>query len=482
MFPKGKYRSIINGQDAYEQIRIIPKHVDRSAVTTPDGNMLSMVIQIGDCNAPATYQALMNLLFSSYIGRWMDIYLDDIVIYSDTLEEHVEHVKTVLEILQRKKFYLSKGKLHLLCREMKILGRIVDDDGIHMDPEKVDRVLHWKVPTNRDLLRGFIRSAGYLADDIYKVRVPMGVLSAITGDTIPFCWTHTEQHAFEQIKDYVQACAGHRRVPLSYGKDAAPIWYMTNACINGIVGVIAQGRDWKTAQIAVFFSTKMTSTQQNYPVHEQEMLASVEGMLRYCDILQGTRFMWLTDHKGLLHLYKQKNLSGRQAHWLEKISEFDFEIEYVPGVENVLPDALSRMYSNDAPGTVRAASEYAQLADAGIESALASLVSMPVVVGLEAGAVAPAVRASARPNKGVPRECLDPVPLAPGPSRALSTAAGISRKPREQRGDDTLHKQRHGPLLPAETGRPETAAEFAKRVRNRFVLCGPRERPVGGNG
>ena len=103
------------------------------------------------------------------------------------------------------------------------------------------------------------------------------------------------------------------------------------------------------------------------------------------------------------------------------------------------------MYSNDAPGTVRAASEYTQLADAGIESTLASLVSMPVMVGLEAGAVAPAVRASAQPNKGVPRECLDPVPSAPGPSRALSTAAGISRKPREQRGDDTLRKQRHGP-------------------------------------
>ena len=98
MFPKGKYRSIINGQDAYEQICIIPEHVDRSVVTTPDRNMLSTVIQIGDCNAPATYQVLMNLLFSSYIGRWMDVYLDDIVIYSDMLEDHVEHVKTVLEI------------------------------------------------------------------------------------------------------------------------------------------------------------------------------------------------------------------------------------------------------------------------------------------------------------------------------------------------------------------------------------------------
>lgn len=97
---KGRYRSVIDGQDAYEQIRTIPEHVERSAVTTPDGNMISLVIQQGDCNAPATYQALMNYLFSSYLGRWMDVYLDDIVVYSDTLEEHVEHVKTVIEILQ----------------------------------------------------------------------------------------------------------------------------------------------------------------------------------------------------------------------------------------------------------------------------------------------------------------------------------------------------------------------------------------------
>ena len=98
---KGCYRSIIDGQDAYEQIRIIPEHVERSAVTTPDRNIISTVIQIGDCNAPATYQVLMNHLFSQYIGCWMDVYLDDIVIYSSSLEEHVEHVRIVLEILAR---------------------------------------------------------------------------------------------------------------------------------------------------------------------------------------------------------------------------------------------------------------------------------------------------------------------------------------------------------------------------------------------
>jgi hypothetical protein len=101
-----KYKSLIDGQDVYEQIRIIPEHVTRSTVTTPDGNMVSNMIQQGDCNVPATYQALMNHLFWEYIGKFMDVYLDDIIVYSDTLEEHIEHIKKILAILDREKLYL----------------------------------------------------------------------------------------------------------------------------------------------------------------------------------------------------------------------------------------------------------------------------------------------------------------------------------------------------------------------------------------
>ena len=164
------YRTALDLKNAYEQIRIVPEHIQRSAVTTPDGNMISHVVQQGDCNAPATYQALMYYVFSAYIGRFMDIYLDDIVIYSDTLEEHKEHVKLVIDILDKEKLYLSGGKLRFIAPELKLLGRVVDNEGIRMDAEKVDSVLKWKVPTNRDLLRGFIGAVGYLADDVPNVR------------------------------------------------------------------------------------------------------------------------------------------------------------------------------------------------------------------------------------------------------------------------------------------------------------------------
>ena len=136
------------------------------------------------------------------------------------------------------------------------------------------------------------------------------------------------------------------------------MWLITDGCATGISGLVSQGENWKSAKIAAFYSAKLNAAQRNYPVHEIEMFAGIETMLRHKDILQGVPFKWITDHKGLIYLLNQRNISGRQARWLEKISSFLFEVVYVPGSENVVADALSRMYSNDSKGTERVSSEY----------------------------------------------------------------------------------------------------------------------------
>ena len=418
------FRTTLDLKNAYEQIRIVPEHVERSAVTTPDGNMVSQVVQQGDCNAPATYQSLMNHLFSAYIGRFMDIFLDDISIYSETLADHVKHVKIVLDILAKEKLYLSGGKLHFIAPELKLLGRIVDNEGIRMDSEKVDSVLNWKVPTNRDLLRGFIRSVGYLADDVPNVRIPMGVLSSITGDTVPFRWGYTEQRAFDEVKALVHQVRENRRVPLDYSEGAPPIWMVTDSCSTGISGLVSQGDDWKTAKIAAFYSAKLNSAQQNYPTHEIEMLAGVETMLRHVDILQGVQFRWLTDHKGLIYLLNQKNLSGRQARWLEKMSSFTFEVTYIPGSENVVADALSRIYSNDSSGTVRARCEYMYHDVVDDDTTQVEHVgeTLPVLAGIEARLATRRGTRDRRPSQKAvmaSESAMTPAPARPVKSRSV---------------------------------------------------------------
>ncbi|PSR74038.1 hypothetical protein PHLCEN_2v10177, partial [Hermanssonia centrifuga] len=430
---KKPYRSSLDGKDAYECIRIEPDDVELSAMTSPDGNMVSLVLQQGDCNAVATYQTLMNHLFGSYIGVFMDVYLDDILIYSDSLPDHVQHVRTVVDILRREQLYLNKDKLKFLCKELKVLGRIVDDSGIRMDPDKVDSVLHWKPPTSKSLLQAFLGSVGYLADDIGLIRIPMGVLTELTGPDKVFQWDHTQQRAFDEVKRLVHSHREHHRVPLDYTSEAAPIWLITDGSVSGVAGVISQGPERRTAKVAAFFSAKLSPAQANYPIHEIEMLAGVESMRRHRDILLGCRFTWVTDHKGLTHLLKQKNLSARQARWIEKISEFHFAVEYMPGLDNILPDALSRLYSNDLPGTVRAASEYTIFDDE--EDLPLRLASFAITV-----------------------------PVLVGPEGRASQAAPRRRSARL--------------AVPAETGRPETAKEFAKRVK-KLVLHGPRQRAEG---
>ena len=125
-----KFRSLIDGKDAYEQIRVIPKHVPRTLFTTPDGTMESLVMQQGDCNAGATYQTLMNHIFASYIGVFMYVYLDDVIIFSDSIEDHLKHVKTVFDILRKEQLFLSTNKMQFFAEELKILGHVIDDKGI----------------------------------------------------------------------------------------------------------------------------------------------------------------------------------------------------------------------------------------------------------------------------------------------------------------------------------------------------------------
>ena len=194
----------------------------------------------------------------------------------------------------------------------------------------------------------------------------------------------TEQHTFKDVKTLVQAAQDRNHVPLEYTPDAPQIWMVMDSCSTGVASLVSQGKDWKNVKIAAFYSAKLNSAQQNYLVHEIKMLAAVDTMLRHHDILQGIKFKWITDHKGLEYLLNQKNLLGRQAQWIEKISELSFEVVYVTGSENIITDVLSRMYSADSPGTVQAPSKYTYHDVVDDDSANLVETSLPVWAGVEA--------------------------------------------------------------------------------------------------
>ena len=290
----------------------------------------------------------------------MFVYLDDIIIFSDSVKEHVGHIRTIFDVLRREKLYLGPNKMQFFANELKILGHIIDEKGIRMDPHKVDKVTNWKTPTNKDLLRSFIGAVGFLAPDCKGIRIPMGHLSSLTAELRPWRWDATAQRSFDDVKGIVTTHRNGHRKALNYSKGAQPIYVTTDGCLTGGGSFVSQGEDPKTASVVSFWSGKWNSAQQNYPVHEQELLALVETLKRFRGILHGTRFTVRTDHRALTHLMKQKNLSARQHRWLDVLSEFDFEIEYIPGETNRFADALSRIYSDETPGVSRAASEFVE--------------------------------------------------------------------------------------------------------------------------
>ena len=353
-----KFRSLIDGKDAYEQIRVIPEHVPRTLFTTPDGTMESLVMQQGDCNAGATYQTLMNHIFASHIGVFMFVYLDDIIVFSDTIEDHVRHVKMVLDILRKERLFLSPNKMQFFAEELKILGHVINEKGIRMDPHKVDKVLNWKTPTNKDLLRSFIGAVGFLAPNCKSIRIPMGHLSSLTAEPRPWRWDSTAQRSFDKVKWIVNEHRDLHRKALNYAPGAPPIYVTTDGCLTGGGGYVSQGEKPENAGVVAFWSGKWNAAQQNYPVHEQELLALVETLKRFRGILHGTQFTLRTDHKALEYFMSQEHFSPRQHRWIDVLSEFDFTIQYIPGETNKFADALSRIYSDEPKGVVRADSEF----------------------------------------------------------------------------------------------------------------------------
>jgi hypothetical protein len=334
--------------------------VQKTLFHTPMGTMISLIMQQGDCNTGVTYQTLMNHILSAYIRVFVFIYLDNIIIFSNSVKEHVKHIHKVFEVLKHEKLYLSVSKMQFFASELTILGHIIDDKGIKMDPYKVDSVAGWKVPTSKEQLASYLGVLGYLALNCPGIRIPMAVLTKRVSGTLPFRWEGTEEQAFREMQCIVEQHREHHKVALNYERDAEIINLITDTSLTGASGVLSQGEDWTTAPIVAFWSGKFNSAQQNYSVMDREALAIICSLNKFELLLQGAHFQILMDHKALEHLMTQKQVSARQAQWLEVLSKFNFSIHYIEGSKNILADALSHIYSEEDDGTVRALSKYIQ--------------------------------------------------------------------------------------------------------------------------
>jgi hypothetical protein len=343
---RGKYRSKIDMSNAYEQIRIQPSDVWKTAFATVYGTFLSHTMQIGDCNAPATFQRLMTAIFRDYIGQFVHVYLDDIFVYSDSIEEHEKHLQLVFDKLREAQLWLEESKCQLYAKRMDCLGHIIDDKGIHADPDKMSRIRDWRTPRNKHDVQRFLGLVQYLAHFMPDLSAWTGPLSAIQSNGNAFIWKPMHQVCMDNIK----ALAG--KLPILRPIDPRnpdPIWVICDASASGVGAVYGQGPDWQSCRPAGFMSKKFSSAQQNYRVFEMETIAILEGLLKWEDKLMGNRIHIVTDHRALEFFKTQRRLSSCQMRWMEYLSRFDYDIQYVRGSSNKVADSLSRYHQSDTP-------------------------------------------------------------------------------------------------------------------------------------
>ncbi len=346
---RAKYRSKFDMSDAYEQTRIEDSDVWKTAFSTVYGTFLSRVTQQGDCNAPSTFQRLMVRIFREKIGIFVHVYLDDIFVFSDTIEEHEQHVRWCLDRLRDNRLYLSRKKCDIFSRNMDCLGHLIDDRGLHADMDKMARVRDWPTPRNYNDVQRFLGLVQYLAHFMPDVSSYMGPLSSMTRNGQVFNWRPLHQKCLESIR--MMACKTPILRPIDPRKGET-IWVITDASTTGVGAVYGQGPEWQTCRPAGFMSKKFTSAQTNYFTFEVEALAIIEALMKWEDKLIGIPFTIVTDHKALSFLRDKKKLSPRLERWLEYLSRFNYTILYVKGETNKVADSLSRYYASEPPDTL----------------------------------------------------------------------------------------------------------------------------------
>ena len=327
-----KYFTKIDLRSGYHQVRIAEQDIPKTAFNTRYGHYEFLVLPFGLCNAPATFMYLMNELFKKHLDAFVIVYIDDILIYSKTKEEHEIHVRKVLDILRENQLYAKKEKCEMFRTEVSFLGHRISGAGIAMEKEKIQSILSWPIPNDVEQIQKFLGLSGYYRRFIKNFSSICAPISELLSKHVQFKWTERQQQAFDTLKQAITT---------------APVLTLPDPSIPYVVKCDASGfaigaELSQHGKPVAYLSHKLSPAERNYSTHEKEQLAIITALREWRHYLLGTHITIETDHLSLKYLQTQPTLSQRQARWQEFLSQFDFEIVYKPGKQNTVADALSR--------------------------------------------------------------------------------------------------------------------------------------------
>jgi hypothetical protein len=326
-------------RSAYNLIRVKEGEEWKTAFRTKFGLYEYLVMPFGLTNAPATFQRMINNVLREYLDIFVVVYLDDILIFSENLEEHKEHVHKILQTLLAAKLLVDPEKSHFHVQEVTFLGHIIRPNQISMDPEKVKAVRDWEAPGNVKDVQSFLGFANYyrrFIKDFSKIAKP---LTELTKKEEKFEWTEERETAFQNVKKQITA----EPVLATFDPDKE-IELETDASDYALGSQLGQRDDQGRLHPVAFWSKKLNGAELNYPIYDKEFLAIVESFKEFRHYLLGSKHKVkvFTDHKNIAYFATTQQLSGRQLRYAEYLQEFDYEIKHVQGKENGRADAISR--------------------------------------------------------------------------------------------------------------------------------------------
>lgn len=313
----------------YWQILLDEKTKEKSAFVTKEGLYEFLVMPFGLSNAPATFQRLMDQVYSGILWDFVMVYLDDINVYSKDFDSHLVHLEASFKRLEKAGLKMKISKCHFCKEQLEFLGHIVNKDGIEPTPEKLEVVRRMTPPRNRTEVRSFLGFVGYYRRFIKEFAHIARPLHELTKKDVKFGWTEDCQKSFELLKEKLISAPVLRRPDFE-----KPFILTTDGSYSGLGAVLSQ-KDNKGDEFVVgYFSRSLRGAEKNYTVTEVECLGVIFAVQKCKHYLLGKKFLLKTDHSALRWLINSSEPTGRMARWVMQLMEYDFEIEHISGKRN----------------------------------------------------------------------------------------------------------------------------------------------------
>ncbi|GAQ89856.1 putative retrotransposon protein [Klebsormidium nitens] len=332
-----KFFSKIDLRSGYWQIPIHSDDVSKTAFRTRYGHFEWLVLPFGLTNAPAAFMDLMQSVFRDLLDRGVVNFLDDILIYSDSAEEHERLLWEVFTRLRKHTLFAKESKCELWRTEVTFLGHVINADGVSMEACKVAAVTAWPQPQDPGDIRSFLGLAGFyrrFVRDFSRIATP---LTDLLVKGAKFEWTETHNHAFHSFKFQLT----HAPILRPFHPDL-PCTLDIDASDFAVGGVLLQGTNGTNLQPVAFESKRLNRAERNYSARDREQLALVHATHKWRHYLLGRPVTVRTDHRPLFFPLKLEYMRSRHHRWEEQLAQFNLNLTYREGRLNIVPDALSQ--------------------------------------------------------------------------------------------------------------------------------------------